>query len=99
MQWAVLFHKLLICWRARFSYNHTHQDFKLDTSQRLSEKLKALGVKTGAATVAPPKPKSTYGVDSVVDGAFYPTLRGEVFVVDQVYRPDYLHGESPLLPF
>jgi uncharacterized protein YprB with RNaseH-like and TPR domain len=98
MQWAVLFHKLLICCRTRFSYNHTHQDFKLDSSQKLSQKLKALGVKTGATTVGPPQPKSTYGIDSVVEGAFYPTRRGEVFVVDQVYMPDYLHGESPLLP-
>jgi len=70
----------------------------LDSSQKLLERLKALGVKTGATTLAPPKPKSSHGIDSVVAGAFYPTLRGEVFVVDQVYMPDYRHGESPLLP-
>ena len=70
----------------------------MDSSQKLSEKLKALGVKTGTATLAPPTPKSTYGIDSVVAGAFYPTRHGEVFVVDQVYTAEYRHGESPLLP-
>jgi len=65
---------------------------------KLSEKLKALGVKTKATDLPPPKPKSLFDIDSVVDGAFYSTPRGDVFIVDQIYLPDYRHGESPLLP-
>ena len=65
---------------------------------KLSEKLKALGVKTKATDLPPPKPKSLFDIDSVVDGAFYSTPRGDVFIVDQIYLPDYRHGASPLLP-
>lgn len=65
--------------------------------QSLADKLKSLGVKTGAATLAPPKPKSPYAIDSVVAGAFQGTPRGEVFLVEQIYTPDYHHGTSPLV--
>ena len=65
---------------------------------KLSERLKALGVKTKATDLPPPKPKSPYDIDSVVSGAFHSTPRGDVFIVDQIYLPDYRHGESPLLP-
>ena len=65
--------------------------------QTLSDKLKMLGVRQGPANLAPPKPKSTYGIDSVVAGAFLPTRRGEVFVVEQTYTPDYHHGLSPII--
>jgi uncharacterized protein len=65
---------------------------------KLAERLKALGVKTKATDLPPPKPKSPYDIDSVVAGAFHSTPRGDVFIVDQIYLPDYRHGESPLLP-
>ena len=65
---------------------------------KLSERLKALGVKTKATDLPPPKPKSPYDIDSVVAGAFHSTPRGDVFIVDQIYLPDYRHGESSLLP-
>ena len=65
--------------------------------QTLSDKLKMLGVRQGPANLAPPKPKSPYGIDSVVAGAFLPTRRGEVFVVDQSYPQDYRHGLSPIV--
>jgi uncharacterized protein YprB with RNaseH-like and TPR domain len=65
--------------------------------QTLSDKLKMLGVRQGPANLAPPKPKSAYGIDSVVAGAFLPTRRGEVFVVDQSYPQDYRHGLSPIV--
>jgi len=69
----------------------------MNSSQRLSEKLKALGVKVGPADLAPPKPKSPYEIDSVVAGEFHPTPRGEVFIVEQIYTPDYRHGISPIV--
>jgi uncharacterized protein YprB with RNaseH-like and TPR domain len=69
----------------------------MDSSQRLSERLKALGVKTGTANLAPPKPKSPYDIDSVVDGVFQPTRRGDVFIVEQMFTPDYRHGSSSIV--
>ena len=63
----------------------------------LKDKLRSLGVKVGPADLAPPKPKSPYEIDSVVAGEFHPTPRGEVFIVEQVYTPDYHHGISPIV--
>ncbi|HEX2996926.1 MAG TPA: ribonuclease H-like domain-containing protein [Anaerolineales bacterium] len=60
----------------------------------LADKLKSLGVKTGAADLAQPKPKAPYAIDSVVAGAFHPTPRGEVFIAEQAYPPDYQHGDA-----
>ncbi|HSL45951.1 MAG TPA: ribonuclease H-like domain-containing protein [Anaerolineales bacterium] len=61
----------------------------------LIDKLRSLGVKPGAE-LAPPKPKSHYEIDSVVAGAYHPTPRGDVFVVEQIYSPNYCHGISPI---
>jgi uncharacterized protein YprB with RNaseH-like and TPR domain len=63
----------------------------------LSDKLRSLGVKVGPTDLAPPDPKSSYEIDSVVAGEFQPTPRGEVFVVEQTYMPDYRHGISPIV--
>jgi len=63
----------------------------------LASKLKSLGVNVGATNLAPPKPKSPYEIDSVVAGAFHPTRRGDVFIVEQEYAPDYCHGDSPIV--
>ena len=70
----------------------------MTSSQRrsLTDRLQILGVKVGTATLAPPKPKSAYEIDSVVAGVFQPTSRGEVFVVEQVYALDYCHGAAPI---
>ena len=56
------------------------------------DRLKALGVNVGTTDLAPPKPKSHYGVDSVVPGAFQSTALGDVFVAEQAYTSDYRHG-------
>jgi uncharacterized protein YprB with RNaseH-like and TPR domain len=65
----------------------------------LADKLKSLGVKIGTADLASPKPASAspYAIDSVVAGAFHPTPRGDVFIAEQVYLPDYHHGNSPIV--
>ncbi len=62
----------------------------------ISDKLKALGVKTGAAHLTPPKPAARFEIDSVVPGAYRLTRSGEVFVAEQTYPADYLHGHAPL---
>ncbi len=71
----------------------------MNSFQRLSisDRLKSLGVKTGAADLAPPKPKSSYGIDSVIAGAFQTTPLGDVFFTEQTYAPDYCHGIAPIL--
>jgi uncharacterized protein len=65
----------------------------------LTDKLKLLGVNQGLKNLAPPKPApaSSYGIDSVVAGAFLPTPRGDVFIVEQSYTADYCHGSSPIV--
>jgi uncharacterized protein YprB with RNaseH-like and TPR domain len=61
----------------------------------LSDKLQLLGIKTGAS-LAPPKPKSSYDVDSVVAGSYLSTPRGDVFIVEQAYSLEYCHGMAPI---
>lgn len=63
----------------------------------VSDKLKLLGVKKGAAELPPPKPKSPYEIDAVVAGAYQPTPLGDVFVAEQSYPSDYVYGSSPLI--
>src|SRR5688500_20124458 len=62
-----------------------------------ADKLRSLGVKTGTAHLAPPKPGSRYGIDSVVAGSFLSTPRGNVFAASQSYNAEYRHGYSSLL--
>ncbi|RPJ19167.1 MAG: hypothetical protein EHM33_30700, partial [Chloroflexi bacterium] len=63
----------------------------------LADKLKSLGVKKGAADLAPPKPRSPYEIDAVVAGTFQSTPRGDVFIVEQTYTADHLHGTAPIV--
>ncbi len=65
--------------------------------QSLADKLKSLGVKKGVTELPAPQPKSPYAIDSVVAGAFRATQRGEVFVAEQVYLPDYRHGNASIV--
>ncbi len=65
--------------------------------QTLADKLKSLGVKKGATELAPPEPKSPHAIDAVVAGAFHSTRRGDVFVAEQVYLPEYRHGSAPIV--
>jgi len=62
----------------------------------LTDKLKALGVKVGTADLPPPKPASIVPIQRVVPGDFRQTARGEAFVSEQTFGPDYLHGKQPL---
>ena len=67
-------------------------------AQSLANKLKSLGVKVGAAEIQPPatKTKSGLPVEEVVDGRWIATRRGEAFIFEQTFSPDYRHGIAPL---
>lgn len=67
-----------------------------DKKLSLQDKLQFFKVRKGTAHLAPPKPKTSYEIDSVVPGAFLPTRRGDVFIVEQTYTPDYRHGSAPI---
>lgn len=64
----------------------------------LADRLKALGVRPVADLAPAPVKKavSTPTIDAVVDGRFIETRRGETFVSEQLYGPDYRHGSAPI---
>jgi hypothetical protein len=64
----------------------------------LADKLKALGVKTGAADLPAPQLVEHYGIGSVLEGASLPTALGETFVYEERFAADYLHGKSRIRP-
>jgi uncharacterized protein YprB with RNaseH-like and TPR domain len=67
-------------------------------SGSLADRLKSLGVKVGAADFQA-KPQTGMGefpIQSVVEGSFVATLRGDTFVAEQIYPADYRHGQTPL---
>lgn len=64
----------------------------------LADKLKALGVKVGAADLPAPQAERRHGIDALVPGRFRQTRRGEVFVAEQTFPSDYRHGAAPIVP-
>lgn len=64
----------------------------------LADKLKSLGVKVGPKDLQSSlqEPKVDVPIQSVVEGRFISTRRGEVFVSEQTYPPAYRHGLTPL---
>ncbi|MFH1186434.1 MAG: ribonuclease H-like domain-containing protein [Chloroflexota bacterium] len=64
----------------------------------LSDKLKALGVKTGAADLPAPQRVEQHGIDSVLAGTILPTELGETFVYEERFAADYRHGHAPIRP-
>jgi uncharacterized protein len=61
----------------------------------LSDKLKSLGVKTGASHLAPPPPRRP-NVEQVLGGRLHPTSGGGAYVVEEFYPLDYAYGRSAL---
>jgi uncharacterized protein len=49
-----------------------------------------------AAELPRPERAAGHDIDSVVEGSFLSTRLGDVFVVEQRYPSDYLHGSTPL---
>ncbi|MEW6401115.1 MAG: ribonuclease H-like domain-containing protein [Chloroflexota bacterium] len=72
----------------------------------LSDKLKSFGVMKGTGDLPAPqpfgsaqdRPADRYEIDSVVAGKYSPTPLGDVFVAEQKYGADYLHGDCALIP-
>lgn len=63
----------------------------------LTDKLTSLGLKLGARDLPPPQPRHVaYAIEQVLPGRFEPTPQGQVFVLEQVYSPDYRHGHTGL---
>ena len=69
-------------------------------SSSLIEKLKSLGVKVGTSGIQPPAPKPYQGlpIEDVMDGRYRATRRGDTFVFEQSFSPDYHHGLASLFP-
>lgn len=65
------------------------------SNRSLHDKLNSL-LKKGS-DLPQPKAEPHKEIDSVLAGSFLPTQLGEVFVVEQRYTSDYLHGSSPIL--
>ncbi len=64
----------------------------------ISDRLKSLGVKMGAADLPKAAPSQEYEIDRVVDGIYRPTPAGDTFVSGQIFNAAYHHGQSAILP-
>ncbi|HET6845735.1 MAG TPA: hypothetical protein VFH29_02815, partial [Anaerolineales bacterium] len=64
----------------------------------LADRLKALGVKTGAAAPPAPARLESFGIHSVMDGTVLTTDVGETFVYEEHFAADYRHGHAPIRP-
>ncbi len=62
----------------------------------LSEKLKALGVKTGTDGLPAPVREEGRGISSVLAGSVLTTGLGETFVYEERFAGDYHHGLAPI---
>jgi uncharacterized protein YprB with RNaseH-like and TPR domain len=62
----------------------------------LSDRLRSLGVKVGAAQIPTPQPEARYPIESVVTGNLLPTPAGETYVHEERFAADYHHGLAPI---
>jgi hypothetical protein len=62
----------------------------------LSDKLKALGVKVGAADLPAPKRADRFEIHTVVPGDYLPTRAGDVFTARQIFSANYSHGKASI---
>lgn len=67
-----------------------------DLPESLADKLRSLGVQSGAA-ITPPVKKSRMGIEDVVEGTYVQTSYGEVFKSDVINEINYTHGNIPFL--
>ncbi len=58
----------------------------------LADKLKSLGVKTGAGDLPIPIKSDRHDIGSVLSGSLVPTHLGETFVYEERFAADYRHG-------
>ena len=64
----------------------------------ISDKLKSLGVKVGAANLSKADPTNQYEIDKVVSGEYRTTSAGETFVSSQTFGGEYRHGQASIRP-
>ena len=64
----------------------------------LSDRLKSLGVKVGAADLTPASPARQYEIHSVLEGEYRSTPAGETFVVRQTFEEEHRHGQAVIRP-
>jgi uncharacterized protein YprB with RNaseH-like and TPR domain len=62
-----------------------------DIPESLADRLRSLGVQSGAKIPAPPK-KAKNGIEDVVNGVYVPTNYGEIFKSDVINEINYTHG-------
>src|SRR5512135_665747 len=62
----------------------------------ITDKLKALGVKTGTAGLPAPVKDEGRGIGSVLAGSVLGTTLGETFVYEERFAADYHHGLAPI---
>ena len=68
-----------------------------DISESLADKLRSLGVQTGAGNIQPPA-KTQPGIEDIVDGSYLPTPFGDVFCAQTIQDNAYAHGLIPMIP-
>ena len=66
------------------------------TMPSLSDKLKSLGVKIGADNLPPPRERTHFPIEQVVDGQFLETALGQAFVVEEHYPLGHSQGRGKL---
>jgi uncharacterized protein len=62
----------------------------------LSDRLKSLGVRTGAEHLPQPRPKRANPIEKVVPGRYHTTQGGETYLVDQYFSADHRYGKAPI---
>jgi uncharacterized protein len=62
----------------------------------LSDKLKSLGVQTGASHIHSPPLRKRHDAEHVLGGRLHPTAGGEAYLVEEYYPLDFAYGRSPL---
>jgi hypothetical protein len=63
----------------------------------LSDKLKALGVRTGTEHLSAPKKDEAHDIGSVLPGAtLVPTSLGETFIYEEHFTAGHRHGHTPI---
>jgi hypothetical protein len=64
----------------------------------LADRLKALGVKTGAAGLPAPARIEQHDIGAVLSGMLVQTDLGETFVYEERFASDYRHGHASIRP-
>src|SRR5512143_819320 len=62
---------------------------------KITNKLNTL-LKKGSE-LSQPKVEPRHEIEDVVEGTYLPTPLGDVFVTEQAFQADYLHGSAPIL--